>query len=325
LEDGDHLHIPLMDREKGIVTVLGAVKSPGEYEFVDGDRLEDILQLAGGVLSYGDSSRVEVVRFQTDNWRFRLVSLDLGKEEDKNFLLQPDDRVMVRAVVQFRPQYQVTVTGEVRYPGVYPIIPDTTTLAEVIAMCGGFTPYADLRLATLYREVEESFSTEREFERLQWTLPEYMSASEYSYFKARLRQLKPIVEVDFRKVLSPTKSGEEVKLKANDYIVVPPVRSAVQVLGQVNRPGWLPYKPGENVHYYITLAGGYALNAQKSKVRIINPQTGVWSKPKRGYPIEMGDIIFVPEKKESDVWELTKDLLLVASQIATLLLALRTI
>ncbi|MCX7796745.1 MAG: SLBB domain-containing protein, partial [bacterium] len=46
LEAGDVKYVPVM-RES--VKVLGEVRNPGEYEIVEGDRLKDIIEMAGGL------------------------------------------------------------------------------------------------------------------------------------------------------------------------------------------------------------------------------------------------------------------------------------
>lgn len=322
LQDGDHLHIPLMDRGKGVVSVLGAVKSPGEYEFLPGDRVSDLIALAGGALLNDESLKGEVVRFDRSNWRFEVIPVDLP-EGGESLLLQPDDRIIVRYDSRYRPRYEVVVMGEVKYPGVYPIIPDTTTLREVIERCGGFTERADLRLAAIYRISPEHEARRREFERLAWTMPSDMSLTEYSFLKARIRQLKPLVEVDFLEVFRGDGGEADITLKEGDEIVVPAIIPMVQVLGEVVKPGWIPYRPGKDYRYYIQEAGGFTPYAKKDRVRLVHPISGRWVKLKHGQPLEMGDVIFVPEKKETDMWQVTKDLLLVASQVATLILVFR--
>jgi protein involved in polysaccharide export with SLBB domain len=93
----------------------------------------------------------------------------------------------------------------------------------------------------------------------------------------------------------------------------------------VNNPGLIHYVPGENFHYYIQKAGGYSWNARKGMLRLIKAHSGTWMKPKKSTPIEIGDTIFVPEKQEVDWWELSKDLLLVASQVATVLIMIKSL
>jgi hypothetical protein len=60
-------------------------------------------------------------------------------------------------------------------------------------------------------------------------------------------------------------------------------------------------------------------------LRLIKAHSGTWMKPKKSTPIEIGDTIFVPEKQEVDWWELSKDLLLVASQVATVLIMIKSL
>jgi len=60
-------------------------------------------------------------------------------------------------------------------------------------------------------------------------------------------------------------------------------------------------------------------------MRLIRSQSGMWLKPKNKTPVELGDTIFVPEKQEIEYWELWKDILLVASQIATIVLVIRSV
>jgi protein involved in polysaccharide export with SLBB domain len=51
---GDVIYVPVM-RES--VKVLGEVRNPGEYEIVEGDRLKDIIEMAGGLTPKGKPSR----------------------------------------------------------------------------------------------------------------------------------------------------------------------------------------------------------------------------------------------------------------------------
>jgi protein involved in polysaccharide export with SLBB domain len=93
----------------------------------------------------------------------------------------------------------------------------------------------------------------------------------------------------------------------------------------VNRPGLVKWVPGKNVEYYIEKAGGFSWNARKGKIRLIKAQTSKWIKPKKNTPVEIGDTIFVPEKTEIDYWEMWKDILLIVSQIATIILVVQSV
>ena len=50
-----------------------------------------------------------------------------------------------------REDYRVFLDGEFLYPGFYPITKDSTSLLKVIGWAGGFTEYASLAAAQVYR------------------------------------------------------------------------------------------------------------------------------------------------------------------------------
>ena len=111
-----------------------------------------------------------------------------------------------------------------------------------------------------------------------------------------------------------------------DEVVIPLMSPMVFVAGHVKMPGLVKFVEGKDYAYYIEQAGGYAWNAHKKKQRLLKAETNRWIKlDDDDAVIEVGDTIFVPEKKERDYWVLMKELLLVASQIATLIIVLRTI
>ncbi len=79
----------------------------------------------------------------------------------------------------------------------------------------------------------------------------------------------------------------------------------------------IPYEPGKKINYYVKKAGGYIKNADKSEIRIINPETGIWIKVGQREVVMLGDTIFIPEKPQIIYWDMFKDLLSVSSQAVT--------
>lgn len=59
LMDGDRLYIPSMDR---VVTVIGAVYSPGSFVWREGLDYKDYIELAGGFTRYADKANVYLLR-----------------------------------------------------------------------------------------------------------------------------------------------------------------------------------------------------------------------------------------------------------------------
>lgn len=326
IRDGDQVHVPLMDYQVGLLHIFGAVKSPGDYEFVQGDRLIDLITLAGGFQADALISDIEIIRFNDQGENERKISVNLLENygQGSGPPLKPDDRIFIRRIPDYRNKYQVTVKGEVKYPGIYSIDQDRSTLGDIIAACGGFTERANLNSATVIRR-SVAETEDPEYERLKRMTVAEMDEMEYEYFKTRSREEAPAVVVDFKKLFSDGEKDMDVNLRNKDEIEIPTISPTVNVTGQVNRAGLIRWVPGKNVDYYIEKAGGFSWNARKGKMRLIKSQTGKWLKPRKSSLIEIGDTIFVPEKQEIKYWDFWKDLLMVFSQIATIVIVARTV
>lgn len=139
LLDGDYIRIPSLPTQVvNVVSLVGAVKSPGPYEFRAGMRLKEILspeQLA--VDAYAD--RAEIVRtdpltYLTKVIQFSPKALFEGQESD-NHPLQRLDQVVIAS--QLRPPALVLIEGEVRRAG-YFTIEIGERLSSVLKRSGGF-------------------------------------------------------------------------------------------------------------------------------------------------------------------------------------------
>jgi len=324
LRDGDAVQIPLISRETGVLNAFGAVKSPGEYEFLPGDHLRDLIDIAGGLGDDAVTDDIEIVRFDAGGKTNQKLQVKLASADDRGPPLNADDRVFIRKMPDFRRKFQVKVTGEVKFPGSYSIENDKTKLSELIEDCGGLTDRANYDNARVVRrallDVEDP-----EFERLKTLAVSDMTDMEYEYFKIRSREDAPSVVVNFKKLLLDGDTSLDIALQDKDEIEVPTLSPTVKVTGQVNNPGLIRFAPGEDYLYYVQKAGGFSWNARKGKMRLIKAQSGTWMKPKKSTPIEIGDTIFVPEKQEVDWWELSKDFLLVASQVATVMIMIKSL
>lgn len=324
LVDGDVIMVPNEELEVGQIAIWGAVRAPGEFEFVAGDNLADLLTLSQGFTFDADKSNIEIVRFKDDHKTTEVIEISLTNGENidpATIPLQPDDRVYVRHYSHFNRKAQVLITGEVKYPGEYHIIEGQTTLTEVIRRAGGFTPRASLAEAVLIRKAMEDVE-DNEFERLKEIPVDEMTEQEREYFKIKSREVVGAVAVDFVRLFESGDPAPDINLLDRDEITIPSVSKTIKVIGQVVRPGLISFEYGKSLQYYIKKAGGYSWNARKSGVRVIRGQTGEWFKPKNSTEIKLGDTIFIPEKPERDYWELFKDYMLIAYQVATIFLVI---
>ncbi len=317
LQDGDVISVPPVER---IMNIYGAVNEPGDYEWVEGDKVTDLIKLAKGLRPDADSSLILLTRFNPNGISTKTLRIDLRNQS--NLALMADDRIFVRSRPKYHLKEKVYLQGEVLHPGVYPIREGFTTLSQVIKEAGGFTPKAAIELASVLRKAKEE-KKDKEFARLKDMSVTDMTHTEYEYFKLRSREKRGKLSVDFKKLFAQGNSSEDILLKNGDRIEVPPKPLAVWVLGTVSFPGGVGYIPGKPLNYYVQVAGGYGPNAQKGKIRVIRAKGGEWVWPKQARRLKPGDTIWVPEKPERNWWQVTKEAITVLSQVATVYIVIK--
>jgi polysaccharide export outer membrane protein len=322
---GDLVLVPAKETDINACGIYGAVKSPGEFEYVSEDSLMDLIDLADGLTIDADFLRADLIRFDPDLNTTRTISIDLeglisGGDPQNNIALMPDDRVFIRRIPDFHKKEQVTLNGEVLYPGEYDIEEDQTKLSEVITKAGGFTADASLAEAEMIRVYNV---LDPEFERLKNVPVADMTKSEYDYFKLRARETPGRVAVDFGKLFLEGQEEYDVALKSGDIIKIPPKSMVVNVSGSVVKPGLVPYQPGEDYRYYIRRAGGLSWKAREAKIQIVKGLTGERLRPSRSRRIDPGDTILVPEKPERDYWGFFRDTMIVLGNLATIYLVVQ--
>ncbi len=312
LKDGDIIFVPAA---KNFVNISGEINSPGQYEIIQNEKLTDIIELAMGLKNSAFLDSINIYRYE-NNAKLKKITVNLKNNQD--IALQDGDRIFIRAIPDFHSDYQVSVDGEVRFAGDYPLEKGRTTLLEILNRAGGITQYADLDNAILIRiTTDNNLISDTEFQRLK-TLPiADMTYQEYEYFKAKSRLIDGLVDVNFKKLWQTKNEKYDVVLKNGDKIYIPNKYLTVEILGQVKNPGKYTYIKGKNYLYYIELAGGFASRPNKKKIRIIKHKSATWLKPNET-KIEPGDKIFIPEKPRYDYVKITKDILQILTGAATL-------
>lgn len=313
LQQGDAIVVPKEDFRLGSISITGAVKMQGTYEYVTGDRLKDLLEISQGLTRLADSTKVKVFEPTANGYTEKIV--DAVDTSALDMPLPSDTRVVVPVDRKKVDNYYVWVSGEVSDPGIYPISSDTTRLTDVIKLAGGFTKWASLPAAVIYRTRQPN----------TLTVPHPTSPSEYVNRASNVNQEalgyasqelnmrfdKEVVSTDFVKLFADHEMKYDVTLRAGDSIYVPQNVQAVYVFGQVRRPGYVNYQPSWTYTDYIAEAGGLTDGAEHTDIMILKHGTYQWYKPDKT-EIQPGDLVFVPRVsiKPADYgWNRFKDIL----------------
>ncbi|MBM2828167.1 MAG: polysaccharide export outer membrane protein, partial [Actinobacteria bacterium] len=160
LEDEDQVKIHSIweTRYKKSVSISGEVNSPGEYVLTEGMKISDLLFRAGGFKESAYGREAELIRreiapggelVKTETLVF---SPERAMSGDKSFdiPLREYDLLAVRQIPDWAEKIQVTLAGEVRFPGAY-AVRKGERLSSVIERAGGFTTDAYIKAAQFTR------------------------------------------------------------------------------------------------------------------------------------------------------------------------------
>ncbi len=117
------------------VFVTGEVGAPGPVVVSALERLSDAIQRAGNIRSHG-SSRFVMVEREQETLTFDILRFRLEGDFENNPFLRCGDRIHVPVG-----QWHAAISGDVRKPGSYEIMPGET-IEDLIALAGGFNTVA---------------------------------------------------------------------------------------------------------------------------------------------------------------------------------------
>ncbi|TMQ64139.1 MAG: hypothetical protein E6K79_08285 [Candidatus Eisenbacteria bacterium] len=320
LQDGDRVIVPVLTERIG---VFGAIARASFYEFRNGDSLGTLLRIAGGLLPEARVDSVVIVRFRGARELDTLyTSLDQGSDGEA-IAMQADDRVFIRPQPEWHPIRQVTVSGEVRAPGTYPIDEGRSRVSDLVVWAGGFTPHAAARIVRLERDGIGTAS-DVEFERLNRLSRGEMTNSEYQTFRSKLAVRQSAYLVDFSSG-RPSPPEADVPLRDGDHVHVPRLELAVRVDGSVRSPGMVAFQAGWSAGDYIHMSGGTTRRGNAGDARLTHSGSSNTVFARDTHRIEPGDFIWVPERKDTSFWAVFRDVIIVTGQVATTVLVIHQV
>ena len=301
LDEGDVINIPKYDIDGVFLLVDGAVQFPGTYEYVDGDDLETAMQLCRGATTSANMDSILISRL--DPTGTKMTNIYVSYDDNKHMPLNINDRVYVMTKTEERRNFQVLILGEVLRPGPYPITSGSTNLSDIIVQSGGLTRNAYLPTSELFRKVDTLFIQSKFADSLDFFYTQRLndvlsSKDERENFNQDLKYKIGRVNVDFEKLAEGDKS-QDIILHDKDVIYIGDNKKQIYVYGQVNRPGYVPFKDGADYMYYINEAGGFADRANQDEIRVIKFKTREWQEPDKAN-IQSNDFVYVPKILKRD-------------------------
>ena len=229
LIDGDVIHVPEVKKR---VTIEGAVLNSGEYELLNNESLDDLIEFAGGLSADASSSIIinSILPFEdrlSDDFAKSSKKVDVS--EAKELDINNGDTFIVQTIPSV--ETRVEVRGRVKNPGRYP---SNSSLKEVLDLAGGFND------PEFRKSIQEDILVLRKDKNQLYSI-EIMTTYDDSHNIELL-------------------SGDEIFVYENRYYDQP---LFIRVQGQVNKPGYFSYKVGMTAGDVINLAGGFNELASK--------------------------------------------------------------
>jgi protein involved in polysaccharide export with SLBB domain len=308
-----------------IVHIDGRVKVPGDYPLEPHMRVSDLIRAGGSLDPAAYGGRAELSRFTVENGEQRqtqVISIDLAAvragDATADVALMPFDRISIKQVAGWTEQDQVTLKGEVRFPGTYTIKPGET-LHSVINRAGGLTDFAFPEGSVFTRrelKEREQQQLDRLAERMRTSIAEMalmgIRAQQNSAPQAigigqeLLSQLKATkavgrLVINLRGIVrTRVGSSDDVILRDGDELIVPKQRQEVMVLGEVQDATSHLFHRYLTRDDYIGQSGGLTHEADRGAIYVVRADGSVdagahgWFRSGDSVEIHPGDAIVVP-------------------------------
>lgn len=267
------------------VHVTGQVLQPGPYLALATHRVSDVIDAADGLSSVAAERNVEVRHKDGTIEEIDLHRYYQSGDLENNPFLAGGDVIHV-PTINFS-HATVKVEGMVPHPGEYQIAADET-LADFLLRVNAYNRDADLRRAYIQRNSASNGTDE--------TIPVF------PYLQGQ------------------GNGHSELYLQAGDVISIPDKQEEIYVIGAVRNPGPYAFYPRTKASTYVGFAGSHERAADLSDIEIIRKNSDDKLKGKN-VAVKPGDTIFVPQRTEFGVREITT----IVGTAASILLTMKAI
>jgi protein involved in polysaccharide export with SLBB domain len=217
------------NRIKRVVTIGGAVERPGTYQLLDGQNINELIEIYGsGFTPIADKTRLEIVRLinSTDiaGSKIFLTENDLTN----NYVLEHYDVITVPTISQLQPV--MFVEGAL----ISEVTSDLVSTTRITVQFNNGDTYASL--------VRRNAN---------WFTP--VSDTQNAYIVRKNER----IPINLNPMLYNASYRDDILVQDGDILIIPFRQYFVTVAGSVARPGRYPYIPDRTWEYYIGLAGGF--------------------------------------------------------------------
>ncbi len=304
--------------ELSTIDIFGGVYFPGSYPYTEEMSLSDAIKASGGAMDGIYTSEVEInVRDNEGNKFVTKGSYASISEADKIDLSKQDVVVVKKLKNELK---TVKISGEVYFPGTYPIA-DSETLAELMMRAGGPTENSDLNAAVFLREALAEAERKRirmandELQRKLF-LSNSSSLGEEGMGQSEIQEIQSLIQeaadleslgrlvIDLEQIMSSPIN--DIELEAGDSLYIPSKQQTISVIGEVYVPNNHIYVDDLSLEKYISLSGGYTDFADDNSIYVIKSNGSILSQSEisSGFfrsdnYLQPGDTIVVPLKVTS--------------------------
>ncbi len=307
-------------RPTEIVSIRGRVKVPGEYPLEPGMRVSDLLRAGGNLEPAAFGGTAELTRYEVNASGTReteLLKIDLSAlrrgEVAANLELRPYDYLLVQETPGWSEQDSITLRGEVRFPGTYPVRKGET-LHQVLDRAGGLTSEA-FPDGSAFTRTDLKALEQQQLDRLAETMRadlvslslQAARAGQGSAGDTLLAGQSLLSQLQSAKasgrfvidlpglIATPARSEKDVLLRDGDELYVPKQRQEVTVIGEIQNSSSHLYQRKLKRADYIEMSGGTTRRADNGQIYVVRADGRVATKGGTdGTSIRPGDTIVVP-------------------------------
>lgn len=248
LQSGDVVHIPVSN---AMCSVYGEVKRPAIYELKEGDRLSEVLEIAGGLASASYSRKVKITRYSGE---IEPVIIDVNAmaaienpDTTENIILKNGDRLDVFPI-NMELANMVNISGPVKAPGSYQAS-EGMSVKDIVSAARGFDGEVFMSRGDVFRRNADGTTS--------------------------------IVSFDLSKALDGDSENNILLQPYDEVVLYKPedasyVDKTVTVLGEVKEPGKYKRSTNMTVADLLNISGGVSPQAAETVevARVLDSKTG---------------------------------------------------